>query len=82
MCKVGVTCTIYDVPGIVARDRQQTLAISWILGALCSSPIISNAYATSKCVTCIKYTNYSFYVCDLEENGVIECAAYSHLKEG
>nr|QKO27215.1 ribosomal protein S7 [Thismia rodwayi] len=31
--KVGVTGTIYDVPGIVARDRQQTLAIRWILGA-------------------------------------------------
>ncbi|KAL3537843.1 hypothetical protein ACH5RR_001209 [Cinchona calisaya] len=25
--------TIYDVPGIVARDRQQTLAIRWILEA-------------------------------------------------
>jgi len=25
--------TIYDVPGIVARDRQQTLAIRWIFGA-------------------------------------------------
>lgn len=24
---------IYDVPGIVARDRQQTLAIRWILEA-------------------------------------------------
>ncbi|XP_062211095.1 small ribosomal subunit protein uS7m-like [Phragmites australis] len=31
--KVGVTCTIYDVPMIVARDHQQTLAIHWILGA-------------------------------------------------
>jgi small subunit ribosomal protein S7 len=31
--KVGVTGTIYDVPGIVARDCQQTLAICWILGA-------------------------------------------------
>ncbi|OAY72947.1 Ribosomal protein S7, mitochondrial [Ananas comosus] len=31
--KVGVAGTIYDVPGIVARDRQQTLAIRWILGA-------------------------------------------------
>lgn len=29
--KVGVAGTIYDVPGIVARDRQQTLAIRWIL---------------------------------------------------
>ena len=81
MCKVGVTCTIYDVPGIVARDRQQTLAISWILGALCSSQIIPNAYTTTKCVTCIKYTNYSFCVCELEDNGVTECAAYSNLNE-
>ncbi|KAJ4966715.1 hypothetical protein NE237_018564 [Protea cynaroides] len=31
--KVGVAGTLYDVPGIVARDRQQTLAIRWILGA-------------------------------------------------
>lgn len=31
--KVRVAGTIYDVPGIVARDRQQTLAIRWILGA-------------------------------------------------
>ncbi|KAF7108929.1 hypothetical protein CFC21_109281 [Triticum aestivum] len=31
--KLGVVGTIYDVPGIVARDRQQTLAIRWILGA-------------------------------------------------
>jgi small subunit ribosomal protein S7 len=31
--KVGVAGTIYDVPGIVARDRQQTLAIRWIFGA-------------------------------------------------
>nr|YP_010838087.1 ribosomal protein S7 [Apostasia shenzhenica]WGF19822.1 ribosomal protein S7 [Apostasia shenzhenica] len=31
--KVGVAGTIYDVPGIVARDRQQSLAIRWILGA-------------------------------------------------
>uniref|UniRef100_UPI003001F76E maturase-related protein n=1 Tax=Hippophae gyantsensis TaxID=193515 RepID=UPI003001F76E len=31
--KVGVAGTIYDVPGIVARDRQQTLAIRWILEA-------------------------------------------------
>lgn len=32
--KVGVVGTIYDVPGIVARDRQQTLAIRWILEAV------------------------------------------------
>ncbi|XP_074562067.1 small ribosomal subunit protein uS7m [Curcuma longa] len=31
--KVGVAGTLYDVPGIVARDRQQTLAIRWLLGA-------------------------------------------------
>lgn len=31
--KVGVAGTIYDVPGIVTRNRQQTLAIRWILGA-------------------------------------------------
>ena len=31
--KVRVAGTIYDVPGIVARDRQQTLAIRWILEA-------------------------------------------------
>nr|QKO27203.1 ribosomal protein S7 [Burmannia bicolor] len=31
--KVGIAGTIYDVPGIVARDRQQALAIRWILGA-------------------------------------------------
>ena len=31
--KVGVAGTIYDVPGIVARDRQQTLAIRWTLEA-------------------------------------------------
>jgi small subunit ribosomal protein S7 len=31
--KVGVAGTIYDVPGISARDRQQTLAIRWILEA-------------------------------------------------
>ncbi|KAK8935568.1 hypothetical protein KSP39_PZI013971 [Platanthera zijinensis] len=29
--KVGVAGTLYDVPGIVARDRQQTLAIRWIM---------------------------------------------------
>ncbi|CAN6460707.1 unnamed protein product [Victoria cruziana] len=29
--KVGVAGTTYDVLGIVARDRQQTLAIHWIL---------------------------------------------------
>ncbi|MCL7025471.1 hypothetical protein MKW94_022194 [Papaver nudicaule] len=30
--KVGVAGSLYDVPGIVSRDRQQTLAIRWILG--------------------------------------------------
>ncbi|KAA3471114.1 ribosomal protein S7 [Gossypium australe] len=29
----GKTGTIYDIPGIVAKDRQQTLAIRWILEA-------------------------------------------------
>ncbi|KAK8625949.1 hypothetical protein V6N13_133606 [Hibiscus sabdariffa] len=29
--KVRIAGTIYDVPGIVAKDRQQTLAIRWIL---------------------------------------------------
>ncbi|KAL3502436.1 hypothetical protein ACH5RR_036885, partial [Cinchona calisaya] len=29
--KVGIAGTIYDVPGVVARDHQQTLAIRWIL---------------------------------------------------
>lgn len=34
ICEVEkVGGTIYDVPGIVARDRQQTLAIRWILEA-------------------------------------------------
>ena len=31
--RVGVAGTIYDVPGIVPRDRQETLAIRWILDA-------------------------------------------------
>ncbi|GAB2301606.1 40S ribosomal protein [Dionaea muscipula] len=42
--KVGVASTIYDVPGIVAEDRQQTLAIRWILEA-----------ATFKFKRCINY---------------------------
>nr|ULQ69829.1 ribosomal protein S7 [Prionium serratum] len=29
--KVGLAGTLYDVPAIVARDRQQTLAIRWIM---------------------------------------------------
>lgn len=33
VAKVRVAGTIYDVPGIVGRDRQQTLAIRWILEA-------------------------------------------------
>lgn len=32
--RVGIAGTIYDVPGIVARDSQQTLAIRWILKQL------------------------------------------------
>lgn len=31
--KVGIAGTLYDVPGIVPKDRQQTLAIRWILDA-------------------------------------------------
>ncbi|KAL8120489.1 hypothetical protein AgCh_017604 [Apium graveolens] len=31
--RVGSTGTIYDVPRIVARDRQQTLSIRWTLEA-------------------------------------------------
>ncbi|XVE68057.1 hypothetical protein DITRI_Ditri09bG0038400 [Diplodiscus trichospermus] len=31
--KVRIAGTIYDVPGIVAKDHQQTLAIRWILEA-------------------------------------------------
>ena len=46
--KVGVAGTIYDVPGIVARDRQQTLAIRWILGAAFKRRI-SNRIGSDKC---------------------------------
>jgi len=31
--KVGIAGTLYDVPGIVTKDRQQTLAVRWILDA-------------------------------------------------
>lgn len=46
--KVGVAGAIYDVPGIVARDRQQTLAIRWILGAAFKRRI-SNRISLEKC---------------------------------
>ncbi|VAH16102.1 hypothetical protein VPH35_008003 [Triticum aestivum] len=46
--KVGVAGTIYDVPGIVARDHQRTLAIRWILGAA-SKRRISYRISLEKC---------------------------------
>ena len=46
--KVGVAGTTYDVPGIVARDRQQTLAIRWILGAAFKRRI-SHRISLDKC---------------------------------
>ncbi|KAL4587259.1 hypothetical protein LXL04_000127 [Taraxacum kok-saghyz] len=33
VAKVRIAGNIYDVPGVVARDRQQTLAVRWILDA-------------------------------------------------
>ena len=48
--KVGIAGTIYDVPGIVARDRQQTLAIRWILGAAFKRRI-SNRMSSEKCLS-------------------------------
>nr|UTM91995.1 ribosomal protein S7 [Gastrodia kachinensis]WMV00152.1 ribosomal protein S7 [Gastrodia pubilabiata]WNH36766.1 ribosomal protein S7 [Gastrodia shimizuana]WNH36790.1 ribosomal protein S7 [Gastrodia sp. BS-2023] len=48
--KVGVAGTLYDVPGIVARDRQQTLAIRWILfSALAAKRRISYRISLEKC---------------------------------
>ena len=47
--KVGVAGTIYDVPGIVARDRQQTLAIRWILGAAFKRRISQRRRSLEKC---------------------------------
>ena len=48
--KVGVAGTIYDVPGIVARDRQQTLAIRWILGAAFKQRISKKRISLEKCL--------------------------------
>lgn len=47
--KVGVAGTIYDVPGIVARNRQQTLAIRWIMFAACKRRI-SYRISLEKCL--------------------------------
>ena len=47
--KVGVAGTIYDVPGIVARDRQQTLAIRWMLGAAFKRHISYRKSSLEKC---------------------------------
>ena len=47
--KVGVAGTIYDVPGIVARDRQQTLAIRWILEAAFKRRISQRRRSLEKC---------------------------------
>lgn len=33
VAKVRIAGNIYDVPGVVARDRRQTLAVRWILDA-------------------------------------------------
>jgi len=46
--KVVIAGTIYDVPGIVARDRQQTLAIRWILEAAFKRHI-SHRISLEKC---------------------------------
>lgn len=47
--KVGVAGSIYDVPGIVARDRKQTLAIHWILGAPFKRRISQRRRSLEKC---------------------------------
>nr|AHA47118.1 ribosomal protein S7 [Amborella trichopoda] len=47
--KVRVAGTTYDVPGIVARDRQQTLAIRWIFFAAFKRRI-SNRISLEKCL--------------------------------
>lgn len=49
MQKVRITGTIYEIPGIVARDRQQTLAIRWIFGAAFKRRI-SNRISLEKCL--------------------------------
>ena len=48
--KVGVAGTLYDVPGLVARDRQQTLAIRWIFGAAFKRRSISYRISLEKCL--------------------------------
>nr|YP_001661432.1 ribosomal protein S7 [Cycas taitungensis]BAF98435.1 ribosomal protein S7 [Cycas taitungensis] len=48
--KVRVAGTTYNVPEIVARDRQQTLAIRWILGAAFKRRI-SNGIGSDKCLS-------------------------------
>nr|QKO27209.1 ribosomal protein S7 [Afrothismia gesnerioides] len=48
LVKVGVAGTLYDVPGIVARDRQQTLALRWIIGTAFKRRI-SNRISLEKC---------------------------------
>ena len=53
ICEVGkvrVAGTTYNVPEIVARDRQQTLAIRWILGAAFKRRI-SNRISSEKCLS-------------------------------
>jgi len=48
--KVWVEGTTHIVPEIVAKDRQQTLAIRWILGA-CFKWCISNMMNIEKCLS-------------------------------
>eukprot|EP01018_Ginkgo_biloba_P000137 Gb_34448 [translate_table: standard] len=51
ICEVGkvrVAGTTHNVPEIAARDRQQTLAIRWILGAAFKRRI-SNRIGSDKC---------------------------------
>ena len=53
ICEVGkvrVAGTTHNVPEIVARDRQQTLAIRWILGAAFKRRI-SNRMSSEKCLS-------------------------------
>ncbi|MFS7994236.1 putative ribosomal protein S5/S7 [Helianthus anomalus] len=42
VAKVRIAGNIYDVPGVVDRDRQQTLAVSWILDGVIKSKKKSN----------------------------------------
>nr|QJH91815.1 ribosomal protein S7 [Ceratozamia hildae] len=48
--KVRVAGTTYNVPEIATRDRQQTLAIRWILGAAFKRRI-SNGIGLDKCLS-------------------------------